>query len=138
MTVARLVPFVHVADVEDSLAFYALLGFSPENMMRDAHDRAFWALANSGEAEIMLARASGPVDAEQQAVLFYMYSDDIAGLREHLLANGLRDGGVYSGASSPDDGPRTVFAVQPRDYMKGGEMRITDPDGYVILVGQLE
>jgi hypothetical protein len=138
MAVDRLVPFVHVADVEDSLAFYALLGFSPDNAMRDAHDRAFWALAKSGKAEIMLARASGPVDADQQAVLFYMYSADIAALREHLLASGLRDGGAYTGARSPDDAPRTVYKVQRRDYMKGGEMRIIDPDGYVILVGQLE
>ncbi len=138
IAVDRLVPFVHVADVEDALAFYALLGFRPENAMRDAHARAFWALASSGKAQIMLARASGPVDADQQAVLFYMYSADIAALREHLLASGLRDGGAYTGARSPDDGPRTVFEPQRRDYMKGGEMRVVDPDGYVIFVGQLE
>lgn len=86
----------------------------------------------------MLARADGPVDAEQQAILLYMYSLDVAALRRHLLANGLRDGGVYSGAASPGDGPSMVFEVAHPHYMPAGEIRIADPDGYVILVGQLE
>jgi len=99
--VNRHVPFVHVGDVEASLDFYALLGFVPESVMKDGHGRAFWALAKSGKGEIMFARASGPVDAEQQAVLFYMYSTDVAGLRRHLLENGVRDGGAYCGAAAP-------------------------------------
>jgi hypothetical protein len=135
--VNRLVPFVHVADVESSLAFYALLGFSPENAMKDARGHTFWALARSGAAEIMLARADGPVDPAQQAVLFYMYTDNVAGLRRHLLANGLHDGGAYSGAKGPNDGRRVVFNVARPHYMPAGELRIADPDEYCILVGQL-
>jgi hypothetical protein len=135
--VNRLVPFVHVADVEASLAFYALLGFAPQNIMKDVRGRASWALAQSAKAEIMLARADGPVDAEQQAVLFYMYSTDIAGVRRHLLENGLRDGGVYHGVKGLNDRPGMVFEVAHRDYMPGGEVRIADPDGYIILIGQL-
>ena len=137
LSVNRLVPFVHVADVEGSLAFYARLGFEPQSVAREPNGRAYWALARSGPAEIMLARASGPIDPGQQAVLFYMYSSNIAGLRQHLLASGLRDAGAYTGASRPDDGPLTVFEVAHQDYMPGGEMRVIDPDGYVILVGQL-
>ncbi len=136
--VNRLVPFVHVADVEASLAFYALLGFVPQNAMKDGQGCMFWALAQSAKAEIMLARADGPVDAGQQAVLFYMYSADVAALRRHLLADGLRDGGEYGGAASPGDGSRMVFEVAHPHYMRAGEVRIADLDGYVILVGQLE
>lgn len=135
--VNRLVPFVHVADVQASLAFYAMLGFVPQNVMKDGRGDAFWALAQSGMAEIMLARASGPVDAGQQAVLFYMYGTDVAGLRRHLLTSGVNDGGAYSGAKGPNDGPGMVFEVAHPDYMPAGEVRIADPDGYVILVGQL-
>lgn len=135
--VHRLVPFAHVADVEASLAFYALLGFAAKNVMRDPRGRAFWALAQSGAAEIMLAQADGPVDAGAQAVLFYMYSTDVRALRRHLLASGVRDGGVYCGAAAPGDGPRMVFEVASPDYMPAGEMRLAEPDGYVILVGQL-
>ena len=135
--VNRLVPFVHVASVDASLAFYAVLGFVPQNVLRDAGGAAFWALAQSGRGEIMLARASGPVDAEQQAVLFYMYGTNVAGLRRHLLDSGLRDGGVYLGAKGPDDGPSMIFEVAHPRHMPAGELRIADPDGYVILVGQL-
>ncbi len=136
--VNRLVPFVHVGDVEASLAFYVLLGFAAQNTMKDASGRVFWALAQSGKGEIMLARADGRVDATQQAVLFYMYSTDVAALRRHLLDSGVRDGGKYSGAFSAGDGPRVVFEVAHPDYMQAGEVRIVDPDGYVILVGELE
>ncbi len=139
--VNRLVPFVHVADVDASLAFYALLGFVPQSTLKDHQGRAFWSLNQSGnqtgKAEIMLARASGPVDAGQQAVLFYMYSTDVAALRQHLLAQGLRDGATYTGRATPADAPRTIYAIAHPDYMPAGELRITDPDGYVILVGQL-
>lgn len=136
--VNRLVPFVHVADVEASLAFYAMLGFVPQHTMKDARGRAFWALAQSTKAEIMFARADGPVEAERQAVLFYMYSTDVAGVRRHLLANGVRDGGVYRGVKGSSDGRREVFEVAHPDYMRAGEVRVADPDGYCILVGQLE
>ncbi len=136
-TVNRLVPFVHVANVESSLAFYALLGFAPASALKDPRGRTFWALARSGGAEIMFAGASCPVVPEQQAVLFYMYCTDVAGLRRQLLASGLHDGGTYCGAKGPNDGRRVVFEVAHPDYMPSGEIRIADPDGYCILVGQL-
>ncbi len=132
--VNRLVPFVHVGDVEASLAFYGLLGYVPEHVMKDLGGRAFWAMAKSGNAEIMFARADGPIDPEQQAVLFYMYSTDVARLRLHLLAAGLHDGSE----KGPHEGRRVVCEVSHPHYMQAGELRIVDPDGYCILVGQLE
>lgn len=136
-SVNRLVTYVHVADVEASLAFYALLGFVPQNVMKDVRGRAFWALAQSDRAEIMFARADGPVDSDQQAVLFYMYSTDVAALRRHLLESGLHDGGNFHGKKGSEDGKRVVFEVTRRDYMPAGEMRVHDPDAYCILIGQL-
>jgi hypothetical protein len=53
------------------------------------------------------------------------------------LAGGLRDAGTYTGAATPSDGPRTVFAISHPSHMPAGELRIADPDGYVILIGQL-
>lgn len=134
--VTRLVPFVHVAEVEASLAFYARLGFVPRHTMKDAGGRTFWALAQSVGAEIMFARADAPVEPERQAVLFYMYSTDVAGLRRHLLAGGLHDGGAYCGSAGPGGGRRVAFGVAHPHYMPAGEMRVADPDGYCILVGQ--
>jgi hypothetical protein len=67
------------------------------------------------------ARASGPIIADQQAVLFYLYSPDLIALREHLLAKGVK-----------------VSEITYPDYMPKGEIRIEDPDGYVLLVGQAD
>jgi catechol 2,3-dioxygenase-like lactoylglutathione lyase family enzyme len=131
--VKRLVPMAHVADVEASVAFYGLLGFTPRNVLRDADGKAYWAMTASGSAEIMFARASGPIDAGVQAVLFYMYSPDLRGLRAHLLASGLRDGA----ATDPGGDRRVTFPITHPPYMPAGELRIHDPDGYVVLVGQL-
>lgn len=143
--VHRCVTYVHVADVDASLAFYAGLGFVAVDTLRDAEGRAFWAMARSGDgggegsgAEIMFARASGAIDPAEQAVLFYMYSSDVRALREHLLGCGLHDGGVFTGQPGPNGGRRVVFAVAARDYMPGGEVRVADPDGYCVLVGQVE
>jgi hypothetical protein len=47
-----------------------------------------------------------------------MYTPDLAGLREQLLACGVK-----------------VPPIGYPEYMPSGEMRIADPDGYVILVG---
>lgn len=127
----------HVLDVERSLAFYALLGFSAQSTMKDHIGRTNWAMAASGGAEIMFAQADGEIDAEQQAVLFYMYCEDVAELRRRLLAAGVRDGGAYCGQPAPEGGPRMVFEIARPFYMPEGEVRVHDPDGYTILVGQL-
>ncbi|MBU6412517.1 MAG: hypothetical protein KGS45_03515 [Planctomycetes bacterium] len=140
--VQRLVPFVHVATVQTSIEFYSLLGFMLQHVMSDSSGRPFWAMLQSGDdaskAEIMFAVASGPVNASQQAVLFYMYSSDVATLRQHLLASGVRDGGMYAGCATPNDGPGMVYEIAHPAHMPAGELRVIDPDGYVILVGQLQ
>jgi hypothetical protein len=135
--VNNVITYAHVLDVDASLAFYALLGFAPKTTLKEPSGRAYWSRVHSGKGELMLARASGPIDAEQQAVLFYMYSDDVAALRQHLVAGGLRDTGAYRGHKTPTDGPSSVFEISHPPHMPAGELRITDPDGYIILVGQL-
>jgi|GEM_PF-1029014 len=137
-SVNRLVPYVHVADVESSLLFYTQLGFTTVNKMADNHGKLFWVLAQSEAAEIMLVQASGPIDPEQQAVLFYMYSSNLSALRAYLIEDGLRDAGIYQGARSPDDTTKSVHEIAYPNYMKKGEMRVIDPDCYVILIGQLD
>lgn len=134
--VNRVVTYVHVQDVDASVVFYALLGFAPENVMKDGQGRAFWGLVKSGGGEMMFARADGAIDAGQQAVLFYMYSADVAGLRRHLIASGVREAGG-AGAGSDGRGRGAVHAITRPGYMPAGELRVIDPDGYVILIGQL-
>lgn len=141
--VEQQVPMVHVEDVDRSAEFYALLGYSAQSRFSGDDGRTNWVMLTSGNARLMLARASAPVVPEDQAVLFYMYSKDVRMLREHLLAKGLDDAGDPPGEGNSDrfSGavPRfVVFHIVRRFYMPLGELRIHDPDGYCILVGEVE
>jgi hypothetical protein len=109
----------HVADVARSVDFYRLLGFEARNILSEPGGQAYFAWIDNGCAHLMLARASGPVNAPEQAILFYLYSSNIAAYRADLEARGVKIGPV----SYPF-------------YMPEGEFRIEDPDGYVLLVGQ--
>jgi catechol 2,3-dioxygenase-like lactoylglutathione lyase family enzyme len=113
-----LTPFAHVRSVPDSIAFYQRLGFTLGNTFQppDA-EQPTWAWLYSGEAALMVALASEPVGASQQAVLFYLYVEDVAAKHAELEAAGLDVGAI----ASPFYAPR-------------GEFRMTDPDGYVLMI----
>src|SRR6476620_17160 len=118
--VLDLIPFVHVADGQRSIGFYEKLGFTA----RDTHEHDTgldWAALESSQAQLMVARATAPVEADQQAVLFYLYSKDLADLREHLVAEGVAGGAIREGTP----GPRR-------------EMALTDPDGYCLMIAQIQ
>ncbi|KAB2941018.1 MAG: hypothetical protein HS102_00585 [Planctomycetia bacterium] len=133
--VHRVVPMAHVADVERSVRFYELLGFRVANRMR-ACGRTNWASLERGAASLMLAVASDPVKPEQQSILFYLYCNDVSAMRTHLLASGVADGGAFCGGPGPNGGRSVVFKATYPDYMPKGELRVADPDGYCLLIGQ--
>jgi len=118
MKVRNLVPMVFVNDVQRSIAFYELLGFAVENTFtREGYDSPTWAWLQSDVAELMVAKASHPVNAKEQGVLFYLYCADTAEARADLLENEI------------ECGPITFPFYAPR-----GEFRVEDPDGYVIMI----
>lgn len=112
-----LVPFAHVADVSRSVAFYAKFGFTLGGSVTGADGALAWAVVEHGGAQVMFALASAPVVAEQQAVLFYVYYDDVAAARDALMHAGVD----VSELTTPPHAPR-------------GEFRVDDPDGYAVLV----
>jgi hypothetical protein len=114
--VEGLVPFVHVRDVPRSAAFYERFGFEVRNTY-EVHGRRVWCWLERSQARIMLARADGPVDAEQQAVLFYVYAHELEELHGRLAEAGLEPGPIEPGAPGPDR-----------------QFRIADPDGYTVMV----
>jgi catechol 2,3-dioxygenase-like lactoylglutathione lyase family enzyme len=118
--VNRLVPFVRVVDVERSVAFYRHLGFSVQDVA-SYRDRLSWASLESEQAQIMLEGTYGPSDPEHQRVQFYLYSPDLAALRERLLAAGIEAGEIEDGSPGPRE-----------------QMRVTDPDGYVLMIAQVD
>lgn len=134
--VTGLIPMAHVASVERSIAFYEQFGFTAESTLPDHAGKLRWAAMKSALAQIMFARASGPIDPGQQAVLFYLYTENVAALREHLLACGVRNLGAFGGKEHAPDQAGGLFNITHPPYMPEGELRVHDPDGYVLLVGQ--
>ena len=126
MPIHGLTPYAHVADVQRSVEFYALFGLSVRNSYAE-DGKPVWAFvtspadeANDAGARLMLALADGPVDASQQAVLFYCWTPDVRALEAELRGAGV-----------------DVGEITYPFYMPAGEIRVHDPDGYVVLVGQL-
>lgn len=112
-----LVPMAHVADVSRSVEFYARFGFTMGGSVKGSDGTLVWAVVEHGGAQVMFARASAPVVAEQQAVLFYVYYDDVPATRDALMNAGVDTSEI----TTPPHSPR-------------GEFRVDDPDGYAILV----
>jgi ketosteroid isomerase-like protein len=117
--VSRLTPFVHVTDVERSIAWYGHLGFVVTEVFTPA-GRLNWANLSSEGAELMLQRAFSRV-TDPGAIVLWLYSCDLAALREQLVAAGFSPGEIVDGTP----GPRQ-------------QMELTDPDGYTVMVAQIE
>jgi len=119
--IRSLVPLAHVAALGASVAFYELLGFEVgASFTPPGHETPAWVWLTSGEAALMLSLADEPVVARQQAVLFYVYCEDVEAMHTQLSEAGLAPGPV----SNPFYNPK-------------GEFRLVDPDGYVVMVAHL-
>jgi len=114
--VEGLVPFVHVRDVMRSSAFYEKFGFEVRNTYEEA-GRRVWCWLERHQARLMLAEADAPVVASEQAVLFYVYVNELEELHRRLAEAGLAPGPIEPGEPGPD----RVFSV-------------SDPDGYCVMV----
>jgi len=116
--VRSLVPMAFVADVGRSIAFYEKLGFRVENTFTPSGETApGWAWLERGDARLMVAAAGEPVVPDRQAVLFYLYYDDVAATKAELTAAGIGTGDI------------TYPFYAPK-----GEFRVVDPDGFALMV----
>jgi hypothetical protein len=68
----------------------------------------------------MLQQSDDTADADAQRVLFYLFARDLWGLRDRLIAAGIDAGEIRDGRPGPN-----------------AEMHLTDPDGYVLMVAQI-
>lgn len=112
-----LVAFVHVTDVERSIAFYSKLGFAVMNQVGTPPN---WVWLESQSAHLMLNKSSGPINSHQQAVMFYLYFDDIRATHQELSELGYQ-----------------LSEIRFPFYMPHGECRMEDPDGYVLMLAQI-
>ena len=118
MQTRQLVPMVFVADVERSIAFYGQLGFEVGNTFAaQGATKPTWAWLSCGQAQLMLAEANESIAADQQRVLFYLYTDDVDAAHASLAEAGL----------GPD-------AITTPFYAPRGEFKVVDPDGFVLMI----
>ncbi len=112
-------PLLHVEEIERSIRFYELVGFA--TIDTDRAKPLGWARLHCEGGALMLVRAEEGLDkSAAHAVLLYVYTPDLVGLREQLLANQVE--------VSP-----TRYPGYP-GYMPSGELSVDDPDGYSVLV----
>lgn len=115
-----LVAFAHVSNVKRSINFYADLGFKVINsIVPDGQTDPSWAWLQSEQANLMLGLASASIDSKQQAILFYLYFDDIQQTHDAMVKLG-----------------HTPGVINYPFYMADGEFRLEDPDGYVLMLAQ--
>ena len=113
-----LVALAHVASVPRSIEFYGKLGFEVRNTFTPPESKEpVWVWLENTNARLMLSQASGPIVPGEQAVLFYLYYDDVAATREVLEGAGV-----------------TAGPIQYPFYNPRGEFRVQDPDGYVLMI----
>ena len=123
--VGALVPMIHVLDVDRSVAFYRLLGFEIGNYVpREGPVTWVWLYAPGARdwkrgPNLMLTKGGKTINAQAQEVLFYLYAADLPALRAELLSAGMKPGDI--------DHP---------EYLPDGEFRISDPDGYTLMIAQ--
>ena|SRR3970040_1663735 len=115
---ASLVPMVHVKSVPRSIEFYEKLGFSVGNTFTPLEqNEPTWAWLKSGGAHLMVTRAGEPVDARAQAVICYIYCEDVPCFRAELQESGV-----------------AVGENEYPFYAPRGEFRVKDPDGYDLMI----
>ena len=108
-------PMLHVAEIEKSIQFYELLGFA--TIDTDRCKPLGWARLHCEGGAVMFLRSEEPVNASAHPVMLCMYTPDLAGLREHLLASGVK-----------------IPPIKHPGYMPSGEITLADPDGNIIIV----
>jgi len=112
------VPVVYVADIAASVAFYEHLGLAAQAEGQDSGWR--YSYLKAGEVGLLLAAGGTAWSTDPGPVHLYFRSDDVAGLEHTLQAAGVA----------------TEHLGYP-DHAPGGELKVLDPDGHVLLIGQI-
>ena len=114
-----MVAVTYVRDIVASRAFYELLGFR-EHSSGKADTSAWLALHRDGHY-VLLASTRPPLDLPWLPLLFYFFLDDLDAVTGALGAAGVE-----------------VTHMGRPPHALGGEVKLLDPDGNTILLGQRE
>jgi catechol 2,3-dioxygenase-like lactoylglutathione lyase family enzyme len=114
-----MVASTYVEDIATSRAFYELLGFREHSTGRAP--TSGWSYMQLDGHWLLLASTRPPLAIPRLPLLFYFYFEDVDAVTSTLAAAGLEP--VHMGHPP---------------HALGGEVKITDPDGNTVLLGQLE
>lgn len=115
--VSAAVPVCYVRDLEPSRRFYGFFGYTEARSGGEGDSP--WSYLQCGEHTMLLASVQPPLITVELPLLIYLYVEDLATVR-----------GCIEEARHPYE------LVGYPDHAPGGELRLRDPDGNVVLVGQ--
>jgi catechol 2,3-dioxygenase-like lactoylglutathione lyase family enzyme len=117
--VQSMVAVAYVRDIGSSRGFYELLGF--RELSSGRADQAAWlALHNKGH-HVLLATTEPPLPVPALPLLLYFWYDDLSMVTAALAAAGVE-----------------VAHMGHPPHALGGEVKVIDPDGNTLLLGQRE
>jgi catechol 2,3-dioxygenase-like lactoylglutathione lyase family enzyme len=114
-----MVAVTYVRDIATSRAFYELLGFREESA--GTGPASGWADLHHNDLSVLLTATRPPLDIPPLPLLFYFFVDDV-----DTLVSGIRAAGT----------PAQHVGYPP--HALGGEVKLVDPDGNTVLLGQAE
>jgi catechol 2,3-dioxygenase-like lactoylglutathione lyase family enzyme len=117
--VQSMVAATYVADIDTSRAFYEMLGFHQESAGKAA--TSAWSDLHQGSHVVLLASTKPPLGVPSLPLLFYFFFDDLDAVVAALEAGGVE-----------------VSRMGHPPHALGGEVKVADPDGNTVLLGQRE
>jgi catechol 2,3-dioxygenase-like lactoylglutathione lyase family enzyme len=115
--VQSMVAATYVRDIERSRGFYELLGFAEQSAGRA--ETSAWSALYHGEHSVLLASTQPPIEIPPLPLLFYFYFEDLDAVLGVLGKAGVE-----------------ITHVGHPPHALGGEVKVVDPDGNTVLLGQ--
>jgi catechol 2,3-dioxygenase-like lactoylglutathione lyase family enzyme len=117
--VQSMVAATYVRDIDASRGFYELLGFREHSTGKAA--TSAWSDLHQGDLVVLLTSTRPPIEVPRLPLLFYFFVDDLGAVVKALAAGGVE-------AAHMGHPPHAL----------GGEVKLLDPDGNTVLLGQRE
>ena len=114
-----MVAVTYVRDIDAARRFYELLGFGEHSVGRAA--TSGWTYLECGGHYVLLATSLPPLEIPRLPLLFYFFYGDLAAVVDRVRAAGVQ-------ADHLGHPPHAL----------GGEVKLLDPDGNTVLIGQRE
>jgi predicted enzyme related to lactoylglutathione lyase len=117
--VQSMIAVTYVRDIDSARAFYELLGFREQSAGRA--ETSAWSALHQGDLSVLLAYTRPPLEIAPLPLMFYFFCHDL-----DAIVAGLGTAGVE------------VTRTGHPPHATGGEVKVLDPDGNTILIGQQE